>query len=119
LKTGKTNPIIGETVEALRALSYEEEAPIWKDIAKRLSKGTRRMPGVNVGRIGRSTSAKDQVLVPGKVLGSGDLEHAVTVAGMGFSARAAEKITKAGGECIDVMELTRRNPKGSNVKIMI
>ncbi len=119
MKTVKTNPIIGETVKALQALSYEREAPIWEDVAKRLSKGTRRMPEVNVGRIGKSTSAKDQVLIPGKVLGSGDLEHAVTVAGMGFSARAVEKITKAGGECIDLMELTRRNPKGTNVKIMI
>lgn len=119
MKTGKTNPIIADTIEALRALSYEKEAPIWKDIAKRLAKGTRRKPGVNVGRIGKNTEAKDQVLVPGKVLGLGDLEHPVTVAGMGFSSRATEKITKAGGECIDLMELTRRNPKGTNVKIMI
>lgn len=119
MKTGKTNPIIGETIEALRQVSYEKGAPIWKDVARRLAKGTRRVPGVNVGRIGKYTAAKDQVLVPGKVLGSGDLQHAVVVAGMGFSARARDKITKAGGECIDLLELTRRNPKGTNVKIMV
>ena len=51
-------------------------------------------------------------------MGHGDLDHPVVVAGVGFSARAREKILRAGGECIGLMELVERNPKGSNVRLM-
>ena len=118
MKSQKTNAITSELIESFRHLSYEREAPLWKDLAIRLAKGARRMPEVNVGRIAKHTKAKDQVAVPGKVLGCGDLEHAVVVAGLGFSDRAREKITKAGGECIGLAELAERNPKGSNVRLM-
>ena len=77
------------------------------------------MPSVNVGSIARNTKPDDQVAVPGRVLGLGHLDHPVMVAGIGFSARATEKIKKAGGECIDLIELARRNPKGSNVRIIV
>ncbi len=119
LKNRKTNPIISEMVDSLRQLSYESEAPIWKEISKRLAKSTRRMATVNVGRIALHTKAKDQVVVPGRVLGSGDLGHSVVVASVGFSERAREKILKAGGECIGLTELAERNPKGSDVKLMV
>jgi len=110
--------MIVEMIEALKVLSYEKEAPIWKEVSRRLAKSTRNMPGVNVGSISRNTKADEQVAVVGKVLGSGELEHPVVVAGVGFSDRAKEKIVEAGGECIGLMELVERNPKGSNVKLI-
>lgn len=118
MKNRKTNQMICDMIEAFRDLSYEKQAPIWKDISRRLAKSTRNMPGVNVGNISRHTKADEQVAVAGKVLGYGDLDHPVVVAGLGFSARAREKITKAGGECIGLMELVERNPKGSDVRLM-
>jgi large subunit ribosomal protein L18e len=119
LKSQKTNPILSGLIETFRSLSYERDAKIWKDLSKRLAKGTRRMAAVNVGLIGANTGPKDQVAVPGKVLGVGELDHAVIVAGLGFTARAREKILAAGGECIGLLELADRNPKGSNVKLMV
>lgn len=118
MKNRKTNPMIADMIEAFRGLSYEKKAPIWKEISRRLAKNTRNMPGVNVGSISRHTKADEQVAVVGKVLGSGDLDHPVVVAGVGFSARAREKIQKAGGECIGLLELVERNPKGSNVRLI-
>ncbi|MEE0935312.1 MAG: 50S ribosomal protein L18e, partial [Methanobrevibacter sp.] len=35
-----------------------------------------------------------------------------------FSAKAQEKITSAGGECISIEEIMNINPKGSNIRIM-
>jgi large subunit ribosomal protein L18e len=105
-------------IEALKVLSYEKEAPIWKEISKRLAKSSRNMPGVNVGSISRNTKAGEQVAVVGKVLGSGELDHPIIVACVGFSDSARKKIVEAGGECIGLLELVERNPKGSNVKII-
>ncbi len=118
MKIQKTNPLIIDLIESLRRLAYENKARIWKDLSKRLSKGTRRIPAVNVGSISSHTSANDQVVVPGKVLGVGHIDHPVTVASISFSGKAREKIIKAGGECIGLLDLVERNPHGSNVKII-
>ena len=119
MKNRKTNEITNALIESLRALSYEKEVKIWKDLSKRLNKSTRQMATVNVGSISVNTKPKDQVVVPGKVLGFGDLDHPVVVAGLGFSSRAKEKILRAGGECIGLIELAERNPKGANVKLLV
>ena len=61
----------------------------------------------------------ESVVVPGKVLSDGKLDHKVTVAALGFSKNAEAKIVNAGSEAISIAELAERNPKGSNVKIML
>lgn len=57
-------------------------------------------------------------MIPGKVLSSGSLTKKITVAAWAFSEKAKEKIQKAGGECISIEELIKRNPKGSNIRII-
>ena len=37
---------------------------------------------------------------------------------MSFSKSAEEKIAKAGGECMDILEVIEKNPKGSGIRIM-
>ncbi len=119
MKNRKTNPLIIGLTEELGRLSYENEARIWKELSERLAKSSRRMVVTNVGKISENTKAKDQVAVPGKVLGFGSLDHPVAVAGLGFSSTAREKILKAGGECMGLLDLAKRNPTGSNVKIIV
>lgn len=118
MKIRKTNAVTKDLIEDLRHRSYDKGAKIWKDLSKRLAKSTRQTPTVNVGVISAHTQAKEQVVVPGKVLGFGELDHPVVVASLGFSARAKEKILQADGECISLFELAERNPKGSNVRLM-
>jgi len=73
---------------------------------------------VNLSRLNRHTRAKETVVVPGKVLGAGNLDRAISVAAFSFSAQARLKISKAKGKCLSISELLERNPDGSNVKIM-
>ena len=57
-------------------------------------------------------------MVPGKVLGAGNFDHAVNVAAFAFSERAQSKILKAKGKCLSISKLVEENPKGSGVKII-
>ncbi len=116
--TQKTNPKITELITSLKEKSYKEEAAIWKDIARKLEKSTRRQAEVNLSKINRHTKPDDLVLVPGKVLSSGALDHKVQVAALDFSKKAAEKITVAGGQCMDIDQLVEKNPKGTGVRII-
>jgi large subunit ribosomal protein L18e len=71
--------------------------------------------------------------VPGKVLSAGTLENPITVAALGFSKKAFEKITesvegkvkskgkgrrKGKSKCISIEDLAKDNPKGTGVKII-
>lgn len=114
----KTNPQINQLINILKEKSYQEEVPLWKDLARRLERPTRRQAEVNISRINRHTSDDETVLVPGKVLGSGALDHKVQVAALDFSKQAEEKIVNAGGKCLDITLLMEENPSGSGVKII-
>ncbi len=114
----KTNPQILDLISGLKKQSREKETPLWRDIAQRLSRPTRQYTEVNLSRINRYTKDKDLILVPGKVLGAGEIEHTLTVAALSFSSSAKSKITAAGGSCLTIEELMNRNPDGSRVRIM-
>jgi large subunit ribosomal protein L18e len=114
----KTNPRIVRLIGDLKAASRENGAPLWRDIAKRLEKPRRSYVAVNISKINRHTKSNDTVLVAGKVLASGDIEHSVTVAALNFSSQAMSKIQKAGGKCLAIEKLVQEHPKGSGIKIL-
>jgi large subunit ribosomal protein L18e len=114
----KTNPRIVRLIGDLKAASRENGAPFWRDIAKRLEKPRRSYAAINLSKINRHTKSNDTVLVAGKVLASGDIEHSVTVAALNFSSQAISKIQKAGGKCLAIEKLVQEHPKGSGIKIL-
>ncbi|HMK54536.1 MAG TPA: 50S ribosomal protein L18e [Methanobacteriaceae archaeon] len=114
----KTNPQITQLVKILKEKSYQEKAAVWKKLAQRLEKPTRQSAEVNISRINRYSTPDETVLVPGKVLGSGSLDHKVRVVALDFSQSAADKILSAGGECLDINQLLEENPQGNGVRII-
>ena len=115
----KTNPNLIALIKNLRKQSYDEEAAIWKEVAIKLEKPCRNQAEVSLNHINRNTEDGETVVVPGKVLSDGNLDHKVTVAALGFTKTAEAKLAKAGCEAISIAKLAEDNPKGSNVKIML
>ncbi len=91
---------------------------VWKDIAWRITRPRQRLAEVNIGKINAMTEKGDTIVVPGKVLGNGDIDHPVTVGAVWFSNTAKEKIEKAGGKCLSLEEIAEKNPEGKKVKII-
>lgn len=114
----KTNPRIARLISELKAASRETGAPLWRDIARRLEKPSRSYAAINLSKINRHTQPNDVVVVAGKVLASGDLQHSVTVAAFNFSSQASSKILAAGGKCLAIEKLMAEHPKGSGIKIL-
>ena len=113
----KTNPRIISLILTLKERANENSAPLWRDIAKRLEMPSRNYAAVNISKINRHTANDDVLLIPGKVLGAGLLDHPVTVAALTFSDSAVDKITEAGGKCLSLEEIMEANPKGSGIRI--
>ncbi|MEM3577798.1 MAG: 50S ribosomal protein L18e [Candidatus Bathyarchaeia archaeon] len=117
-KVRTTNPELIRLTRLLKKQSKESNTAVWKKIAEILAKPRRKRVAVNLSRINRYTQKSDVIVVPGKVLGNGVINHSVTVAAFDFSEKAKEKILAAKGKCISIIDLVKKNPKGANVKVI-
>ncbi|NWF87154.1 50S ribosomal protein L18e [Candidatus Bathyarchaeota archaeon] len=117
-KAKATNPELLDLIHFLKKQSKENKAEIWRDIAERLAKPRRKRVAVNLSRLNRYTQKNEMVVVPGKVLGAGEINHPITVTAFALSGKAKEKIKAAKGKHLSFSELIKKNPKGSNIKII-
>ncbi len=117
-ETKTPNPELIQLIRFLRKQSREKDAGIWLDVAEHLSKPSRQRVAVNLSRINRHTQKGSTIVVPGKILAAGTLNHAVTVAAFSASERAQEKMKAARAKYLSIPELVEKNPKGSNITII-
>ncbi len=117
-KARPDNPQLLDLISLLKKAARENDATIWKSLANSLAKTRSRRISVNLSRINRHTTKGQVVAVAGKVLGAGTLHHPVTVTAFAFSTTAKQKIKQAKGKSLTFPELLKKNPKGSNIKIV-
>jgi len=118
-RTGPTDTYLREIIVGLKKAAKKNQAAVWEDVAERLGKPRRQKVEVDVVDINRYGEKGDTVIVPGTVLGSGNMTKSVKVAAWRFSGAAKEKIEKAGGSTMSISELLNNNPKGEKVRIMV
>jgi len=117
-RTGPTNPVAQQLITELKIVARKEDAPVWARIALDLERPTRNRRAVNVYTIDKYAKDGETVIIPGKVLGTGDLTRKVTVAAFTFSKQAVDKINSAGGKALAIQELLKQNPKGDKLRIL-
>jgi large subunit ribosomal protein L18e len=113
-----TNPELTGLIRLLRKKATENEARIWRSIAEDLSPSRKKRIVVNISKINRHTQKDEKVVVPGKVLGTGKIDHPINIAAFAFSEQAQKKILSVKGKCMSIPELIEKDPKGSHVKII-
>jgi large subunit ribosomal protein L18e len=113
-----SNPEISSTIRLLRKKTNETGGALWVALAKKIEKSKHASVSVNLSRINRYTRENEKVVVPGKVLSSGSLEHKILIAAVSFSKEARRKIEEIGGECLTIPLLVEKYPKGSEIKII-
>jgi len=116
--TGPTNPILTGLIEDLKKRSTDQKVNLWNKIASDLRRPTRRRRIVNLSKINRYSKENETIIVPGKVLGSGILDHKLTISAYQFSDSAKEKLAKAGATIIPLQELIKESPKGKGIRIL-
>ena len=112
------DPLEAFTVDQLKAKSRDTGAALWRDVALRLSKSRSNWAQPNLSRVSRYAPEGATVVVPGKLLGSGDVAGAPTIVAYSVSAGARAKVEAAGGRVMSLRELMDENPKGSGVVIL-
>lgn len=107
-----------ELIRRLEEKAKTENSGLWQTVASKLNMSRRGRSEVNLHKINKHTSKGDVIVVPGKVLGDGTIEHQVDIAAYRFTQTAIKKIAEAGGKTLKIIELADSNPKGSNIKII-
>jgi len=105
-------------IQELKKASAVQKVGFWKRLAVDLEKPARNRRAVNVSKIEKNANGKELIVVPGKVLGTGEISKSVIVAAWQFSNQAREKILKAKGDCMSIQELVAKKPKLSELRII-
>jgi len=106
-------------ISFLKKKAKENDALIWKRVAELIDRPRRRRIAVNISKINRYTQENDWVIIPGKVLGAGELDHPVNLAAVKYSEKAYHKLIESGSKIYKIKEFVELNPKGSGVKIIV
>jgi large subunit ribosomal protein L18e len=112
------NTAIDNTIWTLRRAFKNNKAQIWKALEYELSSRRSNRREVNVGRLSDITKDGDVVIIPGKLLGSGVIDHKLTICTFSISEGAAKKTLEAGGKIITLDRLIEKYPDGKGVRII-
>jgi len=116
MKRKKTNPRVLGLIKSLYDKSAESKAALWKTLAKSLESPRQNWAEVNLSRLSRITKKGETIVVPGKVLGTGALDHSLFVFSFSASKTAMDKIKQKGGSCGRIEEiLARGTSKGVRI----
>ncbi len=91
---------------------------VFKEIASILKGARRSRPEANLAHLNRIVKDGDVVVVPGKVLGSGELKHKIVLAALDWSESVAEKAKAAGASLITLPQMIEKYPNGSNIRLV-
>ena len=73
---------------------------------------------VNLTKIEETTEDGNAIIITGKLLGTGNISHKVSVSSFSISTTAAKKIKESGGEVLQFSEMIEKFPTGKGVKII-
>ena len=96
---------------------WKTKTRIWKKLSKKISSPRSNKIEANLYRINKKTKVDDIIVIPGKVLGIGELNHKLTIACLECSTPAKKKIEQSGSKLLSINELLEQNPEGKNIKI--
>ncbi len=93
----------------------EKDKNLWRRVHRLSAVPSRSRHSVNLYKINRYTSEGDNIVVPGKVLSEGSLDHKVNIAAIEFSRPALERIRDSNSSVVELKKML----KAGRVKIII
>ncbi len=113
-----TNQVVIQMAKELKQASAKNDAPIWLKLAKLALKTSASKRVLNLTQINDVTKEGEVIVVPGKILGTGNVSHKVTLSSFSISNSAAKKIIESGGNIVSFKEMIEKFPTGKGVRII-
>jgi large subunit ribosomal protein L18e len=72
------------------------------------SKPKRQRISVNLYKLDRLSGNNESIVVPGKVLGTGDIKKSINITAIDFSSSAKEKLKSSNCKIVDISEMVSK-----------
>lgn len=113
-----TDKIMMHMINEFNRAAKINNASIWSRIAKLLIKPYNKKHVININKINKLTKENDVIICPCKVLGTGTINHKITIFPFNISINAINKIINAGGKIINHKDIMKKFPTGKHVIII-
>ncbi len=110
----KTNSFLVETI----ILAKKQKAAKWVEIANLLALPRRQQIIKNLDEIEKQCKEGDTIIVPGKVLGKGDVSKRIRISAFSYSQEAREKLKAKKSEIVSIADEIKKNPKAEGIKVL-
>ncbi len=98
--------VVREWLSTLESGSKEGQ---YKNLSKKLhglvARPSRSRPPVSLHKLNKSTKEGDNVVVPAKVLSTGNIEHKINIAALEYSAEALMQLQSKGCRVMNLSEM--------------
>lgn len=109
-------PEIAEWLKILGSASHDSEnSKQYRKIMALVAKPRRSRIEVNLAKLGKAAKKANNMIVPGKVLGSGEAGAKFSVSAIEFSSSARSKLENAGCSILGLREMLGRK----DVKVVV
>ncbi len=112
------NPERLRIIKKLKQKAKTEHVAMYDKISEELSRVRKNRRAVNIRKINRFTKEGDIVVVPGKVMGDGFLDHKVEIAAFSFTSGAEEKIAQSESTALTIEDFVENWKPVSNIKFI-
>lgn len=109
------NSIRSWLTELSRVQHKDKNSKLWHYIYSLASKPRRRRVAVNLSKLQKYSAAGENIVVPGKVLGSGSIDKSINITAVEYSSDALAKLKKAKCTVVALPEMMKKE----GVKIII
>lgn len=107
-----------ENPELVRTIIIAKKNKAWKKISNLLLRVRRKQITMNLEEIDSKAKEGDTIVVPGKVLGTGNLSKKLKIVSFSISSSAREKMKKTKSEYAGIEDEIRKNKKAEGVKVL-
>ena len=113
-----TNQVVIQMARELKKAAIKNDAPLWSKLSQYALKPSVARKSINLYKINQLTKENDVVIFPGKVLGTGNMSHKITLCSFSISDSAASKIIQSGGKLVSHMDIIKDKPTGKGVVLL-
>jgi large subunit ribosomal protein L18e len=110
--------LIQDNIWTLRRAFKKNKAPIWRALEREHAPPRPNRRDLTIGTLAEKTAAGQVIVVPGKLLGSGEIGHKLTVCAITISESASKKIIPGGGKLVSLSRLVEQFPEGKGVRLI-
>ncbi|MEK6873941.1 MAG: 50S ribosomal protein L18e [Nanoarchaeota archaeon] len=106
-------------LDLVKTIITSKKNPAWIKISDIISRPRRKKVVLNLDEISSQCKDGDSVLIPGKVLGTGNIDKKIKMIALSFSESAKEKLKKSKIETLHIDEEMKKNPHAKDIKVLV